>query len=39
MSSIVHWGLINVRRKPENPESDSWGQASGRAGGDESGVG
>lgn len=19
-----HWGLINVRRKPENPESDSW---------------
>lgn len=25
---FVHWGLINVRRKPENPESDSWGQAS-----------
>lgn len=25
LSSIVHWGLINVRRKPENPESDSWG--------------
>ena len=20
--------MINVRRKPENPESDSWGQAS-----------
>lgn len=26
LSSFVHWGLINVRRKPENPESDSWGQ-------------
>lgn len=25
LSSIVHWGLINVSRKPENPESDSWG--------------
>lgn len=28
MSSIVNWGLINVRRKPENPESDSRGQES-----------